>query len=111
MLFQELNVLADGNGVHKTESQHLPLPFIKSQETVALVTLKSFERDSYLKMQEIKESKQMCTKVNPFEMHIVKAIKSIYFKQAFTLRGAGLYKGHWQNHPPVSSISIHLLSS
>lgn len=41
-------------------------------------------------MQEIKESKQMWTKVNPSEMHIVKAIKSIYLKQAFTLRGAGL---------------------
>lgn len=41
-------------------------------------------------MQEIKESKQMWTKVSPFEMHIVKAIKSLYLKQVFILRGAGL---------------------
>lgn len=41
-------------------------------------------------MQEIQESKQMWTTVNPFEMHIVKATKNVYFKQVFTLRGARL---------------------
>lgn len=53
----------------------------------------------------------MWRKVNPFEMHIVKAIKNVYLKQAFTLRGAALQEGHWQNHPPVTNISIHSVSS
>lgn len=51
MLFQDLNVLADGNGEYKTGTQHLPLPptFIKSQETVALVTLDFFQMRFILK--------------------------------------------------------------
>lgn len=90
MRFQELNVLTGGNGVYKTETQYIPLPLINSQEPVALGTLDFFKLGSYLKIQEIKESKHMWTKVNAFEMHIVKAIKSACLKQAFTLRGAGL---------------------
>lgn len=49
VLFQELNVLTGGNGVYKTETQHLLLPFIKSQETVALVTLDFFQMRFILK--------------------------------------------------------------